>query len=303
MKKLAVLLSVIVLAACGGGGDGGSTASNSSSTGETGTLTVKIAEPVAKTFTSSAPGAEIEMRRVVITNPALNSGSNIYQAVIEYPKSTPVPAAFDLPFVNGYLIEVLDYNIPTTTFTTYSANTTPAFALSSSHIRRTPYKMISYGKKDFNFTATATVSVTPRLLASRMPTIQYPATVPSSISKQTYTVTAVGAAFANMTSTPLNNSVWGLKQGLTAARASTAGVTTFGTGSLTSSLLTGPYTTANGVDDYYGIGVFFAKNTLLKRTKNADGNTVVEPYNTFINETATVGPVDVTVAGGTLTIQ
>lgn len=301
MKKLALLLSLALLAACGGGG-GGTTSSTGSQTqsGPSGSLSVRISEPVAKLYTLTTDGSVQTWRRIVISNPSLNYQGKYYQVYKDFDRNNPPALTFSLPYSTGYLIEVLDYDKPTSVFTTYSANTSPAYVFSRMSSAKAPFKPTAYGKANFDFLSggATTVNITLRTVANRLPTVTYnSASIPSVISGQTYSASISGAAFVNMSSTPFTTDTWGFKEGLTVAAADVAPIRNV-SGSLTAYGLMGPFTLNNGVDSYYGIGTLYVKNSLLLRTGSA-----TEPYNTFINFTQPTGAVPVTVPGGTLTVQ
>ncbi len=136
MKKLALLLSVALLAACGGSGSsttkstvtsgGQDTGSTYAQTGPSRAVTFSLVAP--KSSSRFAPTVSTSLKRVariVITNPSLNaSNSNIFQRYAEYDYDAAAPPIeFTLPVANGYLVEGFVYSVNRTSYSSYSSAT------------------------------------------------------------------------------------------------------------------------------------------------------------------------------------
>jgi hypothetical protein len=300
MKKLALLLSVVFMAACGGSGGGSNNASLPAGTGK---LTVKVAESAAKTVVTNTAGTSQNWRRLVITNDKLNAGGYIFQKFVDYDRAGAAPPyTFDLPYANGYVIEVLDYTRSTSVYNKYSSiSNTKLFAAMTSvrmiTTTKTPYGMTDYGRAEFNFTgAVTTVSIKLNTVATRIPFLNYTGTVYSSITPGN--VYSARVTFVNMTAAPFNPTLWGLKEG------SLAGVDTAYIKLASSPTLSGlaaPYTMTESLDSYYGKAVFYAKNSLILR--DPVSNAPIETFDSFLVYGPRSAPADIKIKGGTVTIS
>jgi hypothetical protein len=330
MKKLALLLSLAVLAACGVGGSKTQSTTNTSGNsyaqnGPKASFSLQIVEP--KTTAMGLPAATVtpeNWRRVVITNPSLNSGTSIFQQHLDYNKTAAPALNFNLPVANGYLVEVLDYTKVKTAFGSYTAaipwvpmnyHSGPKFGQfsgygtlyvhhDSSATIATPYTMVSYGSTNLNLTETGNAGSVTMIPVGAAPVTAISgnktgANVPSSIYRYGYNnlSTATYAVTANFTgvSPVFNQSGWGLKLSTDSAAAVDQAGASYVTGSSTARLY-GPYAMESDVVTQYAKGYFYARDTLLLKDK-------YEPYNLFVKEGSVInGLVKINSATGSIII-
>lgn len=115
MKKLALLLSVIILAACGSGGGNTNTTGLQGSQQQTGVMKVVLnGEADGKTmamlnYTAHSPSVKY---RLVVTNPSLRMNGVTYSNFNNNGNDVTVGSAlpeFTLPVATGYTLEVVKY--------------------------------------------------------------------------------------------------------------------------------------------------------------------------------------------------
>lgn len=114
MKKLALLLSLALLAACGGSGTNSNSANVVSQPDgqlQMATLNVKVNEPTPKTLALNSNADTVSPTnrlRIVISNPTLRINGVPYKNISTYP--VPLPAInYSLPVADGYKIEAFSY--------------------------------------------------------------------------------------------------------------------------------------------------------------------------------------------------
>lgn len=191
MKKLALLLSVAILAACGGGGSNTPAyqANNPPPvSGVSSKFTVQINEPkqMGKLFFNySASASELVRRRIVITNPLLDkSATEPFKKYYDYFKNRPEILDFTLPNADGYVIEFLEYSVKAGGFATYSTNDsgTRATARSGratfsnySTYSDVPNNIIKYAKvTGINVPKSSGVTLTPKAIPGSI--LKFPVT-------------------------------------------------------------------------------------------------------------------------------
>lgn len=211
MKKFALLLSLALLTACGAGVDTKSTQgaqdSNPVAPGSSGTMTVKILEPkqTAKFYNYSySSSALVERRRIVVTNPYLDkSSSQPFKLYLDYPKSSPPPLTFDLPYASGYKIELLDYistNRGVSGFKTYSSTSAskPASQTDPRNVLYRNYSAISYTAVPQNNIVNYAYVDKIKIGASAVNIVLAPKTVPVPVLK----LPTVGLKFNSYSGVP-----------------------------------------------------------------------------------------------------
>lgn len=312
MKKMALLLSMVFLAACGGGG--GSTGGTASTAGttvgkETGVLTVTLNETAGKMGSADVSTSKDTKRRVIVTNPNIrDENGNImkftltggdYLIATTSPSGVPAPPtlSFIVPLADGYRVEVMDYEVNTTVFGTYTVMlidgpTQQPFPLvrpGSTRLEK-PYKMVKYGHKTVNVRSTgstaADVDVSPLTEIAANPTAptltSLPAgRVPSSRASFSAYSTQYKVAVAYNYTTPFNKK-WGLKKGYDAAQALAAAPSLVSDSISAYMLGPSPFraNTTQMATNYAFAAEFYLKDTMLLPG---------ESYNDFIfkNTTAT----------------
>lgn len=290
MKKLALLLSMALLAACGGGGSSG-TQSNSGyqAGGPTGTLAVTIKE-TAKTA-PEVTTAQKTMRRIVVTNPLIkNSDGKVVQFFFaDYDVATlpaPVITIPNIPVATGYTAEVIDFVQETTSYSSYSStirrfvgyttNHTPfyrytTFIRPGTSSTAKPFRIIKYHGVAFDMPASGSAGVT---------LIPAPITVNLALEKTfrggmpsnanisynnlstLYTIKVVPPALS-----PVNTSTWFLKGGYVNSATTLATKSPTTIYGATSADLVGPaaYDPSNAFyTAYYSLGEFGAKEAFIK---------------------------------------
>lgn len=276
MKKLALLLSLALLAACGGGGGG--TTSSQGVSGQTSSLTVNIVEPAKRTSPIVTP-ATTNMRRIIITNPSVPALQGVKWTVPDYVKGSATPS-FSLPVANGYLIEVLDYDITTTTFSNYSVGTRNILATSTT---ATPYTLVNNASANFNITSGAN-SVTITLAAVSNPSVTPPASITGSFDG-----TTTYSASATIPAGPFETAAWSLLGGYTTGSLGSLETVN----GLISSAVSAPspFYAGSQVANYYLAGKFYLKASL---TKSGDS--------TNFTYTSTPSTVPLSMTSGNITI-
>lgn len=133
MKKLALLLSVAILAACGGGGSSSNSLSNSQGGqpgGTSATLSLSFQKSTGKTILNSYSGISSKTwRRVIVTNPGIvNSAGQMVQFTLpDFDANTGSIAIDNIPVGPGYRLDIVDYRKDTQVFSAYTAVPAPVF--------------------------------------------------------------------------------------------------------------------------------------------------------------------------------
>lgn len=113
MNKLALLLSLALLAACGGGGTSGSpnVGGQPASQLKMASLNVKVNDPNPKIL-ALGPNESVtpsNRLRIVISNPNFSINGVAFKNISTYPLSPLPPINYSLPVANGYKIEAFSY--------------------------------------------------------------------------------------------------------------------------------------------------------------------------------------------------
>lgn len=287
MKKMALLLSLALLAACGGGGTSGSNANTPAyqAGGPTGSLTVTMPKESSKTFQSISTSTTTK-RRAIVTNPAIkNSAGQVVQFTIPDFAPTSTFTIPNIPVGKGYTIEVIDYTQNATVFGSYTAvfqtfdrysSGVPIYRNGyqpipgSSRVAK-PMMVTKYGSATFEMTntgATVDLSSFAAIAASTLAvTPTYGGKIPSRDNLATYHNLST---MYKITADPKGpcNTKWRLRQAyayVNISSAAFAGTATQVNGTTTQTLI-GPaaYNENNVLQTRYrSIGDFYLKDSLV----------------------------------------
>lgn len=317
MKKMALLLSLALLAACGGGGTSGSNANTPvyQAGGPTGVLAVNIKEtnkqaPTVSTTTKT-------MRRIVVTNPLIkNSAGKIVQfAFADYDKAVGPGGGIsiaNIPVANGYTVEMIDFEVPTKTFSSYSSIsatfrrysgatplydfTTDVIPASSTLIK--PYKVVKYASATFDMPAAGISSVT---LTPADPPISlalattFHGGIPSNANLSFNNLSTLYKIKVNQPAiSPISTTNWNLKGGYINSLATILAAPATGISGVTSANLVGPaaYDSNNAFyTHYYSVGEFYLKDTLVLGAEIPSNFVITSPVldSTLFTKTANFG--------------
>lgn len=284
MKKLALLLSMALLAACGGGGSSGSNGTTQSSqaiSGQTATVNVSFgtAKSTFKMYSGTRTPFAKEMVRIVVTNPTVPALANVRYTIADFEVGT-TPPSLQIPIANGYVFEGIRYLVSGTSFSNYTAvqrrydwvsNSYKNYSTPMPAVTTTvsPYTLTAYGK----LANTPIVSGTNNIL---IPVIGYSNPVynaPAAASITGYAdATAVIPTYSSSATIDANGpyatNYWTFKGGYTSEGATN--------GAILQTVLTGTALPQNGplalqpngtpYTEYWLCAQFYIKSVLRKDT-------------------------------------
>jgi hypothetical protein len=321
MKKLALLLSLALLAACGGGGTSGSNANTPAyqAGGPTGSLTVTMPKESSKGIQPVNTSTETK-RRAIVTNPAIkNSAGQVVQFTIPDFAPTDKFTIPNIPVGKGYTVEVIDYTRTTTVFGSYTAvyqtfdrysSGVPIYRdndqiiPASSRVAK-PMMVTKYGSATFEMTnAGATVDLSsfgPPAAVTLTVAPTYAGKIPSRDNLATYhNLSTMYKITANPTA--VCNTKWQLRQAyayVNISSATFAGTATQVNGTTTPTLIGPAAYNENNVlqTKYRSIGDFYLKDSLILPNErysdfliSSGRNVLASDLYTRMQQQANVGP-------------